>query len=314
MNQKIKNLLKLFGILIVIFLLLNVFNFFNPKSRNGFRKNSAINNYSTNEKVSVRNGIESMNQTAPMTDISEDLSIEPIKSSENLNIIDKKIIKNGDLNLKIKNVENAVKEITQITENQNGEVFSTNFSERVKGQKSGFMTIKVPVDKFEKTLNEIKNVATQVLSESTTGQDVTEQYSDLQAQLKNKRAEEESFIKILDRAGEIKDVLAVTKELSRVRGEIERLEGRIRFMDSQTEMSTIVINLNEDITLNPKSNDWRPWQIVKESFKELTDNSQDFINSIIRFIIVGIPSIITFLIIAGILYWAGKKIWIKMKK
>ena len=172
----------------------------------------------------------------------------------------------------------------------------------------------MPVSSFEEAVDEIKGVATQVVSESTTGQDVSEQYSDLQAQLKNKKAEEQSFIAILDRAGDIEDVLAVTKQISRVRGEIERLEGRIRFMDSQTEMSTIVATLSEDVEVAPIGNDWRPWQVVKSAVKELVKNIQGFADGLIRFVIVGIPSFIPFLIVLWFAYWIVRKIYEKIRK
>lgn len=231
-----------------------------------------------------------------------------------ITLTEKKVIKNGNLNLKVENTENASGEITQIAKEQKGEVFSTNFYERVKGQKSGSITIKVPVENFENTVEKIKAVATQVLSESTTGQDVTEEYTDLQAQLKNKQAEEQSYLKILDQAGDMEDILAVTKQVSRVRGEIERLQGRVRFMDSQTDMSTIYVNLSEDIEIAPVQNDWRPWQVTKKAFQDLINNTQDFVDGTIRFVIVGIPSLIPFLLFVGIVYWIGKKIWKKFKK
>jgi len=311
MNEKIKNLLKLVGILVGIFLLLNIFNYF-TSFQNSSRKILITDDYSADKETLTNNKIESKSQSTPASMINEDFS--NTKSLENPSISDKKIIKNGNLNLKIKTVEEAVNKIIEIVKTQNGEIFSTNFSEKVKGQKSGFIMVKVPVKKFETTLKEIKTVATQVVSESTTGQDVTEQYSDLQAQLRNKRTEEESFTKILEGSGKIADVLAVTKELSRVRGEIERLEGKIRFMDSRTEMSTITIDLNEDVEITPANNNWRPWQIVKESFNELINNSQDFINNLIRFFVVGIPSILTLLIGFGLVYWIGKKLWNKFIK
>jgi hypothetical protein len=312
MNENTKKFLKLLGILVGIFLLINVFNYLNPNTKKYSQKivdngvaedNMAISHSPALEKTGSRMQIESM----PAQNFS-------MNDGENFNVIDKKIIKNGDLDLKVDKVQKAVDEITKIVQNQQGEVFSTNFYERIKGQKSGFVTVKVPVEKFAQTLNEIKAIASQVISESTTGQDVTERYTDLQARLKNKKAEEESFVKILDQAVKIEDVLAVTRELSRVRGEIESLEGQIKLMDSQTEMSTITINLSEDAEIGSAKDDWRPWQIIKESFNELINNSQEFVNNLIRFVIVGIPSILMFLISIGIIYWIGKKIWNKFRK
>lgn len=228
-------------------------------------------------------------------------------------LIEKKEIRNGNLSLKVEKIDEATDKIEVIAKNQNGEVFSTNFHEAIKGQKSGYIIIKVPIEKFEITIDQIKSVATQITSESTTGQNVTEQYSDLKIRLKNKEAEEQSFIKILDQAVKVEDVLAVTRELSRVRSEIEQLQGQINFMDSQTDLATITVDLSEDIEIAPIQNDWRPWQVVKKSFSDLISNTQDFVDGIIRFIIIGIPSLIPFLILIGIIYWIGKSVWSKIK-
>ncbi len=313
--EKFKPTLKVIGIIIGIIALWIIFGIItgNKTSDNQFKKTSSLGSpMIQNRGMDLQ---EDIMEAGMMQAENTAFSQEAIESETSATIppIEKKVIKNGDLNLKIENTEKAAAEISLITKNQTGEVFSTNFYERVKGQKSGNITIKVPIEKFEVTLTQIKTIATQVISESTTGQDVTERYTDLQAQLKNKQAEEQSFVKILDRTGDIEDVLAVTKQIARVRGEIERLEGQIKFMNSQTNMSTITINLSEDIEITPIQNDWRPWQVIKKSFSDLLNNSQDFVDGIIRFIIVGIPSLIPFLLFLGIIYWIGKKLWRKIK-
>lgn len=330
-EEKIRRFVKIGLVFVGIFLVFGFFSLFMGKSSNQL-------GYSTISSSNSRGGVmmdSSYEMPAPMaTGMGSDavqvgdsaygrmaknemIASEPatMMISEDQNTLvetDKKVIKDGNLSLQIEDTEKSAQEISNIVKGKGGEVFATNFYERVKGQKSGFVTVKVPVNKFEETINEIKKIATQVLSESTTGQDVTEQYSDLQAQLKNKRAEEESFVKILDTAGKIDDILAVTREISRVRGEIERLEGKIRFMDSQTDMSTITINLTEDTTITPVNEGWRPWQVVKQSVKELIASIQGFIDGIIRFVIVGIPSLIPFAILIGFLVWVGRKVYRKM--
>lgn len=323
-DEKTKKILKVGGVIIGLILLYSLFTLFLGRDaqvgkKYNVSKNDTIGGYGLNspmmslESTDSGMGAASMLPESKMnrSDAAQD-SFADVAVDESAQIVDKKVIKNGELNLRIENTEQAVEEISNIANQKGGEVFSTNFNERIKGQKNGYMTIKVPVDKFEETLVDIKKVAVQVLSESTTGQDVTEQYSDLQAQLKNKKAEEESFVKILGTAGKIDDVLAATREVARVRGEIERLEGRIRFMDSQTDMSTITIELTEDVTVTPVGEGWRPWQVVKESFKELIVNIQGFADGVIRFIIVGIPSLIPFALLLGFLYWAGKKLFKKI--
>jgi hypothetical protein len=221
---------------------------------------------------------------------------------------EKRVIKNGFLTLKVEATNLATDEISKIVAKNNGEIFSSNFNEYTRGSGSGTITVKVPVANFQSTMTELKTIATQVVNETTSGQDVTEQYVDLQAQLKNKKAEEQTFVSLLERAGDLDDVLNVSREIARVRGEIERLEGRIKYLESQTAMSTIVINISEDIEVTPISDDWRPGQVVKKALNDLKGASQDFVDGTIHFFIVTIPSMIPFVIFLAILYWIGKKI------
>ncbi len=307
----LKTLLKILGIIIGIFLLLIIVNFLtNSKNLNSVKYSSEDMTLDVFRTSLPSNSKENLS----VGQITDEISYSNLDTNQQESPIDKKIIKNGNLNIKVKKTEEAVVEITAVVKDQSGEIFSTNFYERIKGQKSGNIIVKIPVDKFEKTLKEIKKIGTQVISESTTGQDVTEHYTDLQAQLKNKGAEEESFIKILDRAVKIEDVLAVTKELSRVRGEIERLEGQIKLLESQTEFSTIWIEISEDIEVSPIQKDWRPWEVIKKAVSDLIARSQDFVDNTIRLIIIGIPSLIPTLVIVWIIYWVGKKVWKKLKK
>lgn len=324
-DEKTKKVLKIGGVIIGLVLVYSFFTLFLGKSSQSIPagnvlKNNRMGEYAVNSPVTSMNSLESTEDSvssAPMGKMMQETTLEigsagETDADDSTQVVDKKVIKNGDLSLRVESADWMAGEITKIAKQKGGEVFSTNFYEMAKGQKSGFLTVRVPVDKFDETIGDIKKIAVQVLSESTTGQDVTERYTDLQAQLKNKKAEEESFVKILGTAGKIDDVLAATREVARVRGEIERLEGKIRFMDSQTDMSTITINLTEDVTIIPVNDGWRPWQIVKQSFKELIDNMQGFADGVIRFIIVGIPSLIPFALLVGFLYWAGKKLFRKI--
>jgi hypothetical protein len=227
-------------------------------------------------------------------------------------VSDNKIIKTGSLNLKVSSADSAAEKIAQIAIDNGGEVFSSNFSQSSKNIKSGSIRIKVPVNNFEKTFAEMKTVATLVMRESTSGTDVTMEYVDLQIQIKNKQAEEQSFVNILDRAGKIEDVLAVTREISRVRSEIESLQGRIKFLESQTDKSSIDVFLIEDENIT-FTDSWRPWQVVKETFNALLKDIQNCINFAIVLVFRIIPTVILYILIFGLLYWLGKKIYFKIK-
>lgn len=223
--------------------------------------------------------------------------------------VDKKIIKTGSLNLKVEKAETAAESITNLAKLNQGEISNSYFSESGRGVKSGYITVRVPYQNFEKVFNEIKKVATQVMSESSNAQDITEQYIDLEARLKNKRAEEVSFIALLNRSGKIEEVLAVTREVARVRGEIEQLEGQLRYLSSQTDLSTITVNLSEDVVIASASADWRPWQTVKTSVKQLITGGQNFIDGLISFVIVILPRLLIYALVIWLIYHFGKKIY-----
>jgi len=317
MNEQHKKFLKIVGIVVLAFLVFGIWNIiFGSRVKKQIDSNRGV-MVDDEMMMGVEGGMsapmsvsQNVEKTMMMDDsYSADISDQVVSEEISQN----KVIKNASLSLKIKKTEEAVAQISDIAKSKGGEVFSTNIVERVRGIKSGTVVVKVPVAQFENAVGEIKKIATQVVSEYTSGQDVTEQYTDLQAQLKNKQAEEQSFVKILDQSGKIDDVLAVTREISRVRGEIERLQGKIKFMDSQTDMSTITILLSEDIEVAPVGSGWRPGQVFKQSLQDLVKSFQNFIDNSIRFVIVGLPSLLLFVVIFLIFWKVIKKIAMKIQ-
>jgi hypothetical protein len=233
--------------------------------------------------------------------------------NQTLSETEKKVIKIGDLSINVESADKASEEIGKIAKSNGGDVFSVNFYEATKGYKNGNIVVKVPNANFEKTFAEIKKVATHVSSESVSGQDVTEEYADLEIQIRNKKVEEESFLNVLKQAVKIDDILSATREVSRVRGEIESLEGRKKFMNSQIDMSSINIQISEDISL-PAGEGWRPWEVVKSSVKELVGNLQGFVDNTVNFFIVVLPTLILYGIIILVVYKVGRKIYEKLFK
>lgn len=249
---------------------------------------------------------------------------------------DRKIVKNGSLSMKVSEIDESVGKVADIAKSQGGLVYSVNIYSsgekpiRLYGEKSmeempaavqedsnlprsGVVTIKVPAEKFEDTIKQLKDIASQILSESSNTDDITEAYVDLDVQLKNKRAEEEAFVKILEKSGEIEDVLKVTREIARVRSEIERLDAQKRFYDNQTSLSQITISLSEDSKVGPVTQDWRPWQTVKDSARALIKNFQKTVDSLIYFVIAELPGILLTLLVVFVVWKAGKKIYEKIK-
>lgn len=306
-DEKMKKVLKIGGFVILGIFILMVFNlFFGKKELTNKSKGIQSGSVEISSPMGMYSARESMDSVSD--NIIQDVETDNIQFSE-----DKKIIKTGNLNIKVGDTDLAVDSIRTIVKNNGGDIFSVNLNERVQGQKNGNVTVKVPNENFEKSFSQLKSVASHVVSESVSGSDVTEQYSDLEIQIRNKKAEEERFLAILNSAVKIDDILSITKEVSRVRREVETFEGRMKVLNSRVEMSSININLSEDTSL-PVGGGWRPWEVVKSSFGELVRNIQGFIDNIINFLIVGLPILLIYGIVILIFYRIGKKIYIKFLK
>lgn len=161
-------------------------------------------------------------------------------------VVERKIIRNADLQLEANAPEESQQKITQIAESRGGFVVeSTQSSSDAKAttRDTVTMTVRVPAAKFDEALGEIRGAASRVIAENVKGQDVTEEFIDIEARLKAQKALEAQFLEIMKRSNSVADALNVQTEIARVRGEIEKIEGRKRFLESQASLSTIKIKL-----------------------------------------------------------------------
>lgn len=222
--------------------------------------------------------------------------------------VDKKIIKNGSIELKVDSAEEVFEEIAKIAKKLGGDIFSSNSRRQSNGNLRGNLVVKIPVDKFDEGMKMIKEAGEKVIFESVNADDVTMEYIDLEARLNNKKAEEETFKKLLDRTGNLSEVLNVTRELTRVRSEIDSLEGQLKYMTAQTDMSTINVTLTEFVQIATDRDSWKPWRTITSSLHNLILNAQNFVDGLIKFVIVQLP----ILIIVALLILGAYKITMKI--
>lgn len=107
---------------------------------------------------------------------------------------------------------------------------------------SSMIVLRVPEPAFEKTLAAIRKLA-KLREENITGQDVTEEFVDTEARLRALRTLEARLLSLLEQSAKLTDLLQVEQELARVNGEIERYEGRLRYLRERTQMATIQLTV-----------------------------------------------------------------------
>jgi hypothetical protein len=252
MSEKTWKILRIFGIgcLILIFLFI-IGNFFTSRGR----------------FVSIHN-VEGPFLGTPTSErrIKEESKSNLPETSSRM------IIKNGWLNLVVKDVTETAKKIIRFTQKQGGWVVFSNISE-IQKIPSGQITVRVPAEKFEETLDYFKSLAQRVSNEKTQAQDITEEYVDLQSRLKNLEAAESQLLEIMKRSGTISGVLEVHRELRKIREEIERIKGKMQYLKESAKMSSVTVNLalSEELLPIPPSEKWRPKYVLLQTWKEVLD-------------------------------------------
>jgi hypothetical protein len=155
------------------------------------------------------------------------------------------VIKTADLRVEVRRntLRDAVGEVTAVAGRHGGFVLSTQVSGA--RARSGVLVIRVPADRFELALSEIRGLGTKVLGETISGRDVGQEFIDLEARLRNWRAQEVVLLRLMDRAQSVTDTIRVQRELQQVQLEIETIRGRLRYLQDQTTLSTISVGLRE---------------------------------------------------------------------
>jgi hypothetical protein len=155
------------------------------------------------------------------------------------------IIRTGEASIEVGAVDEAVGHVRELARSVGGYVANSSAQTGADNVKSATIQIKVPVERFDQVLTGLAPLG-KVESVNVTAQDVGEEYVDVEARVANSRRLEDRLIALLaTRTGKLKDVLNVEQELSRVRGEIEQAEGRMRYLRVHAAVSTLDITVHE---------------------------------------------------------------------
>lgn len=163
----------------------------------------------------------------------------------------RRIIYDAEISLVVKKMAELEAQVPKLLKQYNGYVSEAQVDRRQGEKLTGRWKVRIPTTNFDAFLDEIAKSGI-AENRQQTAQDVTEDYVDLEAQIANKKKLEERIVAILKEAsGKIKDVIEVEHELARVRGEIEQMEGRLRYLANRTDLTTITIVAREEEDYTP---------------------------------------------------------------
>ncbi len=214
------------------------------------------------------------------------------------------IIKNGDINLLVEDTDIAIDRATQVIGDLGGYIVSSRvwYQPYIDGNnyKYATITIGIPVDQFERTLSRLRGLAVKVLDETATGEDVTNQFVDLQSQVTNLEATRDRIKSFLDEAKTVDEALRINQELSNVEAQIEQLKGQMNYLQDRSAYSTITVNfepvLPEIVSTptptplpSPTPIPWNPGSTFQSAKKTVTFAYQGIVDFLIWVLVVFVP-------------------------
>jgi hypothetical protein len=168
----------------------------------------------------------------------------PGEGSTNLpSTLGRTIIRNGSVDIVVESVPQAFDRVRQLVETAGGFVANSDFRGTDERQ-SASLTLRVPAGQFGDIVASLEEMATEVLSVTSSSQDVTEEFTDLESGLRNLRAVEQQYLALLGEARTINDILLVQDRLTGVRNDIERIEGRLNLLSDLADLATIHVSLS----------------------------------------------------------------------
>ena len=229
---------------------------------------------------------------------SQQVSLNQADQSQSIaEAMDRKIIRNADLTLEVASPGEIQRKISSIAESLGGFVVTSESKQRQVGDSKQELevnlVVRVPATQFNTAMEQIRASGSRVIQEKIVGQDVTEEFIDLEARLKTQKALESQFLEIMKQAHKVEDALEVQRQIAEVRTEIEKLEGRKRFLENRASLATITINLQSPTAIVVNTSGFG--RNIRESFADGVDVATGIVLFLIRFVIVMIP--ITLLII-----------------
>ena len=177
---------------------------------------------------------------------------------------DRKIVKTAELGIQAEDVRESAARAQQVAAQFGGSALNSHIS-RGDGSVSASLVLSVPSPEFEKALDELRGLGKKVTTDTVRGEDVTEEFVDLESRERNLLAAERSLLELYDRAQSVNDALSIERELTIIRGEIEQVQGRMQYLEERTAYSQISLNIQPVARPTPPSA-WSPAHVVSRAW------------------------------------------------
>jgi len=206
--------------------------------------------------------------------------------------IERLIIRNANLEIVVRDTESVVDEVNALAEELGGYVIESTISEYQEGKRAN-LRVRIPAEDLDQALNRIRDLAMEVRRENISGQDVTDEYVDLQSRLRHLDATEERLLTFMEEAEDTEAALEVYDRLQNIQAEIEQVRGRMQYLEESAAMATISLQVTPSKLAQPiEVGGWRPQGTLRNAFESLIRVFQFLVDSLIVILVLIVPVLV----------------------
>lgn len=224
--------------------------------------------------------------------------------------VDRKIIKNAEINVLVEDSDIAIDRLTQVVGDAGGYIVSSRvwYQTHLDGEnyKYASITLGIPVDQFEVTMRRVRGLAIRVTDENASGEDVTDQFVDLESRLANLEATQARIQSFLEDAKTVDEALRINQELAQIEAQIEEVKGRMNYLSDRSAFSTITVVITPELpeiepAPVPEPKPWTPGETLKDATETLVQAYQGIVEFGIWLFVAVLPILVPPVLIVWII-------------
>jgi hypothetical protein len=245
---------------------------------------------------------------------AQDAQEHPASGEHNSNPDGRKIIQTAALDLIVANVQDTASRIQALAEGAGGYLEKSEIRQASSNQQSADLVVRVPQTRLGGIRDEIRKLAQHVEADKSDARDVTREFVDSEARLRNMKSEEAQYLELMHRSASTKDIIDITARLSDVRGRIEQLQGELQYLSHQVEMSSITIALSTEYSEADRNLVWHPFGHAKLAFRDMLEGLTGYADAMVS-VVLFVPVILLWTLTVMVIMILGWKVirWIWKK-
>ncbi|UOQ95295.1 DUF4349 domain-containing protein [Halobacillus shinanisalinarum] len=241
-------------------------------------------------------------------DVSKEGSTQA--ETDEINQSDRKVIYTANLRIEVKDYQQSIDEIQAQVSERGGYIVGSNRSgDSGEGSVNGHVTARIPQGEFREFMQLVEQGSSKVLESSISGQDVTEEYVDLESRLKSKRVVEKRLLSFMEQADKTEDLLKISNDLATVQGKIEEIQGRMNYLQNKADLATVTVHIQENNVRISGMNDeeLNTWDQAKQQFLKSINFLISIFSGLVVFFVGNIPVLLPLAIIGVIVFLMIRK-------